>query len=63
MISILNTIHQIFMTHVIYVYLITEHFNVAYLGVVVWWVFSLFLTIPEPNGGPCRQESCCESQA
>jgi hypothetical protein len=37
-ISILNTLHQILMTHVVYVYLITEHFNVAYLGVVVWCV-------------------------
>ena len=53
MISVLNTIHQVFMTHAIYVYLITEHFNVAYLGVVVWSVFSLFLTIPEPDRDIC----------
>jgi len=32
----LNTLHQILVTHVIYVYLISEHFNFAYLNVVVW---------------------------
>ncbi|GLB36682.1 hypothetical protein LshimejAT787_0309690 [Lyophyllum shimeji] len=33
---VLDTLHQILMTHVIYTYLITEHFNVAYLNQVVW---------------------------
>lgn len=32
----LDTLHQVFMTHVIYTYLITEHFNAAYLNEVVW---------------------------
>ncbi|KAF5377279.1 hypothetical protein D9615_006446 [Tricholomella constricta] len=33
---ILDTVHQIFWTHVLYIYLITEYFNIAYLNQVVW---------------------------
>ncbi|KAF9456684.1 hypothetical protein BDZ94DRAFT_1275050 [Collybia nuda] len=33
---ILDTVHQIFMSHVLYTYLVTHFFNPAYLNVVVW---------------------------
>ncbi|KAH9943932.1 hypothetical protein B0H21DRAFT_746998 [Amylocystis lapponica] len=32
----LDTLHQIFMSHVIYTYLVTQYSNPLYLGVVVW---------------------------
>lgn len=41
---VLNTLHQVFMTHAVYVYLITEHFNPMYLNVVVWTLVAQVIT-------------------